>query len=123
MNTVCFPFDPVDRIATEISNLKSCGWPRRKIRNHMFSRWLHYYDIGHYQGSAQESWSRLWKMIELHNNPNFDGYWSDCLAWYHTDEKEAGHYYETVLYPSITEQCHLLDRLAFGGEPVRTAYV
>lgn len=127
MNTPCFPFDPVERLATEISNLRRVGFDYKKISRRLFSGWVTEYEKypGFHSRTPSSIYRRTWRAVEAYygrSDWTLDGGWSDYIGWIYTDQEYAGEYYEQVIYPRIKKQCDIFTRIALSDRKERLAY-
>lgn len=118
----CYPYDSVDRITTEISNLASMGFTKRQIRQRLFSGWASQWakhPLQDEEHTASFMWRRMYAAqaaynghLKLEGNENAEGDWADHIAWIYTDQWDNGQYYEQAIYPYIKQRVDIFDHMA-----------
>ena len=131
LNKSCFPFDPAERIMTEISNLQQQGFNYRQIRlrvepmlDHAWQKsaetliWIH--------DSPLRVLRNMWRISAAYNGlygTYYDGVWSDVMAeLYLKRGSDKGWYYEETLYPAIKDRQDLFEVIMLMDRKEKYAY-
>lgn len=127
MNEPCFPFDPVERLATEISNLRRVGFNYRQVYKRLFPGWLVEWKKNPvFHGKSPTSiYKRVWWAVEGYygrKDLRLDGGWSDYIGWIYTDQEYSGEYYEQEIYPTIKNNSDIFTQITMAHKKEKLAY-